>query len=115
MNFNSGTVASGPIDKSGNINNRLSKIIFEPSSFSYDENQYSLWLKPDGSIVTKDFAGSTIKTKMFSSKSPETTGQANSSNRPYILTVDNATGNLMISSLNPTASGLNKTIPVQFN
>ena len=114
MNFNSGIVASGPIDTQGTINGKTIKYIFQPSSFSFDVNQYSLWLKPDGSIVTKDFAGSTIKTKMFSSKSPETIKQANSSNRPYILTVDN-TGNLMISSLNPTASGLNKTIPVQFN
>jgi hypothetical protein len=64
--------------------------------------EYSFWIKPDGRIVTKTYDGSRELTDLFSSKAPGGVG-------PFQFTVDNSSGNLMVSRK------YEKAEPVQFN
>jgi hypothetical protein len=52
--------------------------------------EYSFFIKPDGSIVTKNYAKNQVLSNMVSSKAPGGEG-------PFQFTVDNISGDLMVS------------------
>jgi hypothetical protein len=106
FNVNSGVVYTGRSAKAGG--GAPDRYIFDDNrviaagKFPMGWQEYSYWIKPDGRIVTKNYAGTQEFTNMFSSKAPSGTG-------PFQFTVENTSGNLMVSAKYGTPS------PVQFN
>jgi hypothetical protein len=105
MNNNGGVSALGPIGgptrKYVFDFNRVMAAGFRPAM---SLNQFSFWLKPDGRIVTKNYAATQEIPGMLSSKAPA--GKA-----PFTISLDDASGEVMVSD----GTIGSKALAVQFN